>query len=482
MSVDLCYVISHGFAARMILHSDILSALQKRGISVGLVVPNADEPSMQALARKRSVQLAQAPQLKSRLLNEYESLLRRYLFEDVLDNPSLRSWHHRYLDTGGKTGLKARTYLQLNRLSLRFPAIRRTLDRMERRLFLRNAAVGKVLEEMNPKVVVSTYPVAILEACFLHAARTLHRPTVSQLLSWDNITSKGRFSVTADHFITWGPIMTEEVQEYYNVSTERIHECGVAHFDRHVTLPSPEGAAAVISELELDPEKPFLFFGMSSPAITLYEIEVVEWLAQTVRENRWGPDVQLVVRPHPQNVRGYTADTSWLPRLNALAGNRVAIDYPSLEKSSLAWNMKETDLPRLVNLIAGCTICLNSGSTLSIDAVIQDKPVILTVFDGTQTLPWHRSIRRYRDVIHMNKLIALGGVHPTGSFEELEQAIAAYLANPDLDAEARAHTRTQECGPCDGQASERIADALVRIVQAAQASASSQPMLAAVHE
>jgi hypothetical protein len=196
----------------------------------------------------------------------------------------------------------------------------------------------------------------------------------------------------------------------------------------------------------------------------LYEIEVVEWLAQAVSNNVWGPDLQLVIRPHPQNVNGYTADPTWLPRLNALISNRVVVDYPALKKSKLSWSMQEKDLPRLVNLIGGCAVCLNSGSTLSIDAVIHDKPVVLSLFDADKTLPWHRSIRRYFDLIHYKKLIELGGVRATRNFDEFQTAISAYLENPTLDAEFRAETRVQQCGLCDGQASVRIAAALTQIV------------------
>ncbi|MEM6335612.1 MAG: hypothetical protein AAF752_03540, partial [Bacteroidota bacterium] len=342
----------------MILHSDILPNLRKAGVSVALVVPNAEEANMQALAQRHGVSLVQAPVMHSKLRSEYEGLLRRYLFENVLENPSLRSWHYRYLDEGGKTAAKVRLYLGLNKVSLRSPAIRRMLDSVERRLFLDSPEVAQIIADLNPSVVVSTYPVAILEACFLHEARKAGCTTVSQLLSWDNITSKGRFSVNADYYVTWGPIMSEEVKAYYGVPKNRIFECGVAHFDRHITLPSEKGVRETVGRLGLDPGKPYLFFGMSSPAITPYEIEVVEWLARAVEDGVWGPDLQLVVRPHPQNVTGYTSDPTWLPRLDGLKSTRVVIDYPSLETSSLAWNMKERDLPHLVNLLAGCAICL----------------------------------------------------------------------------------------------------------------------------
>jgi hypothetical protein len=122
--------------------------------------------------------------------------------------------------------------------------------------------------------------------------------------------------------------------------------------------------------------------------------------------------------------------------------------------------MKPDDLPRLVNLLSGCAICINSGSTLAIDGIIHDKPVILSLFDGEDDVPWHRSIRRYNDVIHMRKLIELGGLQVASSFDEFGALIKRYLSDPSLDSEGRAHTRARECGQVDGRACERIADVL----------------------
>jgi len=468
MSVDVCYVLKDGFPARMVLHSEILPELRARGVSVALVVPNAREPLMQEMASRHDASLIEAPNVYSRLTTEYEWLIRRYLFEDVLANPSLRSWHLKLKDMPERpirNRARAAFYLTINRLSLKSRQFRRLLERVERRVFLDNTEVQALIRSINPRLLVSTYPVSLLEAAFLHEARKAGVTTVSQLLSWDNITSKGRFSVVSDYFVSWGPIMSEELAEYYNVRQSRIIECGVAHFDQHLAAVEPGASHRILKQIGLDPERPYLFFGMSSPTVSPNEIDVVEWLAHEVGSGSFGRDIQLIVRPHPQNIQGYTADQSWLSRLNAVAGGPVAVDYPELEQSAMSWNMKEDDLPRLVNLLAGCSIVLNSGSTLAIDGIIHDKPVILTLFDGSASLPWHRSIRRYREVIHMRKLIELNGLRVSGSYEQLKDQIIAYLADPSLDAAGRARTRKMECGAVDGRACKRIADALADLIE-----------------
>ena len=160
------------------------------------------------------------------------------------------------------------------------------------------------------------------------------------------------------------------------------------------------------------------------------------------------------------------ADRSWLPRLDALRGNRVGVDIPGLESSRLRWNMRRDDLPRLSNLLAGCSICLNSGSTLSIDAIVHDRPVILTAFDAGKDLPWFLSARRVLDYRHLSKLVSLGGVRVAHGFDGLATSIRAYLDDPNLDTMGRSRTREAQCGPCDGRASARVAAALASILEA----------------
>ena len=462
MLVDICYVISHGFAARMILHSDVIPSLRAMGLSVAIITPNAGEASVRAFADEHEVHLEQMPPLHEERLRFY-SQTRYYLYENVQLNPALWAKHQRAVAEGRRRHVGHRLHpaflLWLNRLAVRSNSVRSAFQRIERMLLAAHRA-AHLLQQLRPGLLVSTYPVAPDEACLLLEAQRAGIPTVGQLLSWDNISAKGRFTVVPNYFIAWGPIMRAELQTYYQISPERIIETGVAHFDRHVTSVSKGSIRQAISTLGLHPDRPYLFFGMMSPYFTPYEIEIVEWVAQAVEADRFGREMQLVIRPHPQNVQGYMADTTWLPRLDALASDRVAIDYPILESSSLMWNMNEADLPKLVSLLAGCVLSLNSGSTLSIDAIIHDKPVILTLFDADHQLPWWKSARRGGDYLHLAKMIRLGGVQVVHSFEELERAIERYIAEPLRDADGRQGVRREEVGTCDGKASLRVAEAL----------------------
>ncbi len=463
-SLDALYLVSNGFSARMVLHSLIPDEAERQGLSIGVLCPSGDDDAVVELARSRGVSGygVRSPTVAQELLT---SDIQRYLFEDVMGNPALKARHLTRMDAGTRRVFRysSPVLAGLNRVAQSFAPLPRLAAKLQTKL-LRSEKIASLLESINPKTVVATYPVNPFEAVALNEAKRLGIHTTIHLLSWDNISSKGRFPVAADSYVSWGPIMTGELHEKYRVRASEVFECGVPHFDAHQKKRTSTEVASEVAQVGLDPSRPYLFFGMSSPIFAPREIDIVEWLAKRVSENAFGSEMQLLVRPHPQNVTGNMADTSWLPRLKALSNSRVAVDYPKLNRSKLQWNLHTDDLEHLVRLIHGCRVSLNSGSTLAIDAILQDKPVILTPFDANDdSIPWHKSARRLPEYTHLRKLIELGGLRCASDFDSLAAAIHRYIAAPRLDEEGRSKTRKEQCGECDGRAAERVVKALGEI-------------------
>ena len=468
MRVDVCYLVSHGFAARMVLHSRLLHELRQRGLSVAVLLPGLDARDLEALESEYGIQFVSTLLPRGRKL-QLSNRIKPYIYENIRENPALWSKHIRVVkgvDGGGWWRHMAHVGFAVNRIAIRFAGLRHLLLSAER-ASLRCRRIYSLLERLSPGIVVSTYPVNNFESSAIMAAQEAGILTVGQLLSWDNITSKGRLIAIPDRFVSWGPIMTDELGEYYDIPAGQVISAGVPHFDAHINNVRIRKASEFVSQMGLAADRPYVFFGMSSPIFSPEEIAIVEWLAHKIDSGAFGEDLQLLVRPHPQNVEGAMMDQSWLPRLESLQSDRVAVDFPILRRSKLPWDLEPRDLGKLVNLIGGCSICINSGSTLSIDAIVQDRPVIVTLFDAHSSRPWYDSARRIGDYIHQKKMLTLGGARVARSFEELESAIRRYLANPGSDAEGRVRVRERELGVCDGKAAERVAEALAGFLKAA---------------
>lgn len=462
MSVDIAYIISHGFAARMVTQTNLMGQLVERGLRVALITPDAEDDNLVAYCEKQGVKLYSFNPASSFWTTGYGEA-RRYFLEDIRNNTALWEKHLSAIRPNSSNGkgkqLRIRLLYIAHLLTQRFPKLKNWYQKRESK-YLKSGEANKFIQQIDPQLLIATYPVSFKEAMLLRAAQQQQKATAIHLLSWDNISCKGHFPALADRYIAWGEIMKAEFMEYYNIEAKQIHALGVPHFDLHLQSRQQPQHRNYLTELNLNPDKPYLLFGMSSPRFAPKEIDIVEWLAAQIQEDIFGSDMQLVVRPHPQNVQGNMSDQSWLPRLQAINKGKVAVDFPNLVESKLPWSMQMKDMYRLSNLLAGSVVNINSGSTLSIDALMCDTPVILTSFDGSAELNYWESARRLIDYPHLKKLVALGGVEVVESFEQLNKQINKFIQNRDANKTMRAQTIRQQCANYDLPCTSSIADLL----------------------
>ncbi|MEL6143205.1 MAG: hypothetical protein AAFU67_16510, partial [Bacteroidota bacterium] len=373
--IDVCYVISHGFAARMVLQTGLLIRLADAGKQVAVIAPDASDENLRDVGQHPRIHVFNAG-LKQTIWDDDYTVKRMYFLEDLRANPVFWEKHIysiRYTKSKHPwKRVRPFIYYGIHRLIKYFPSIQARFRKTEHRNLVSNTAED-LLQQLQPYLVVATYPINFIEAKYLYAAKSLGYETMIHLLSWDNITSKGIFPVIPDRFILWGDIMYQELKDYYGTPDTKVAVCGVPHFDHHLTIKEQPSYKALLKELGLDPERPYFFLAMSSPRFAPYEIDIVEWLAEQVNRNVFGDEMQFVVRPHPQNVQGSMADQRWLGRLQAIKGPRVGVDIPKLVDSKVRYSMKATDMDHLSNLLVGCTLSLNSGSTVSIDSLVMGK-------------------------------------------------------------------------------------------------------------
>ncbi len=463
--IDIAYIVSHGFAARMVLQTGLLKKLVEQGKKVALITPDANDPNIKAVCEEANIALYEYEGSGKRWSNQYLRM-RKYFLEDVEQNVALLEKHKRS-KAENKGNLKRQSLVAfcyaMYKFNKVFPWIRKLFIRYEQK-YINTPAAETFLKEVQPRLLVSTYPVSLTEGILLNAAQQLNIQTTIHLLSWDNISCKGRFPALADKYIAWGTVMSDEFQSYYGIEEKDIYHCGVPHFDAHIDVLKQPNIRPFIERLGLNPDKPYLFFAMSSPHFAPREIDIVEWLSEKIEANLFGDEMQFIIRPHPQNVTGSMADKTWLGRLDSLISHRVKVDYPQLVESNLQWSMKQSDMLRLSNMLAGASVCMNSGSTVSIDAFMVDTPVVLTVFDADEERDYWFSARRIADFPHMKKFLSFNGASVARNFDDLTKHLKNYIENPKANWEARQHTRYMECGENDGEATNRVCAAILDIL------------------
>ncbi|MBC6994147.1 hypothetical protein QWY85_18695 [Neolewinella lacunae] len=460
--LDLCYVATHGFAVRMVFQTGLLGQLAARGLRVGVIVPDAQDQNLVELCRRDGVVPIAYPCSPAPAARWLKSL-RKYVVEDIRRNPCLWDKHQEVLAANARRPHKkmaATLGLLINDVVEQLPILRRWFLAAEQRLLLRSEVVA-FLRQLGVRTLVATYPVAAPEPELLLAARALGLQTVLHLLSWDNITAKGHFQALADHYLTWGPTMEEELQQFYGVAPDRMTRCGVPHFDLYFQPPTPVESPLL---QQLAGGRPYLFFAMSAARYAPGETAILAQLCEATVPGGALAGVRIVARPHPSALAGVMRDTATLDALRRLENTHgLLVSLPQMVAGSrMNWSVQDSDMHELVGLLRGAAVVLNSGSTVAVEALALGRPVVITSYDGPENRPYAQSARRLRDYPHLAKLIGDGGGAVVESHTALLAQITTLLAAPETGAEARAHALFRQIGDQDGKATERVVAALVR--------------------
>lgn len=291
--------------------------------------------------------------------------------------------------------------------------------------------------------------------------------TICFLEAWDNLSSKGPLSVIPDALLVWNEFMKQEAVEYHAFPPDRIHVVGIPQFDIYKD-PSKFSARKEFFERHgLDPALKLITYGVAAGEIAPEEPQVIELLYQAVRSGRIESPAQILVRLHPQ-TRGKYLETyrrfKGRPRIAVQQAGRVA-------RIQDGWDPSWEDMIRLSETMYYSDVVLNVASTISLDAIAFDTPVIGVGFEGGEKRDYLHSYRRYYDYTHMNRIVRSGGLRVVCSLEEMIEAVNQYLKDPSLDGAGRARVQREQFYRLDGQAGRRAAQAIVSELGSSSATA-----------
>ena len=136
---------------------------------------------------------------------------------------------------------------------------------------------------------------------YVKAAHRLGIPVAFVPFSWDNLTNRGLIRVQPDRVLVWNEIQKREAIDLHRVAAGSVVVTGAARFDDFFDLTPSTTREGFCASVGLDPSRPLLLYGCSSPFVAPREVEFVR---QWVLEIRRSSDPALasagvLVRPHP---------------------------------------------------------------------------------------------------------------------------------------------------------------------------------------
>jgi len=292
----------------------------------------------------------------------------------------------------------------------------------------------------------------------LRIAHGMGIKTAAFVFSWDNLTSRSRILVPYNYFLVWTAMIKQQFLDFYpEVNPAKVVATDTPQFDFHFDSRFWLSRKDLCQRVGLDPSRSFILYSTGRDVDFPEEQRIVAAVVDFLKTLDAASRPQLLVRTY---IKGTSA--AMLELAESLRSDPDVV-FPSIHWDK-QWTMPlYEDLYIYTNLLRHTALGINAASTVSLELMMLDKPVINLGFEppGSNLPNWSR-FARHIDYDHYRPVAASGGVMVARSLEDLKHMIVRGLSQPDADREARRHFITSMFGEApDGKAGERIAHLLV---------------------
>jgi len=310
--------------------------------------------------------------------------------------------------------------------------------------FLTNKIVKKYYTKYNPDLILLTNPHMPISRDFILGAKKRKVKIISYVTSWDYLTTKGPIFKDIEHFIVWNKQMKNELETIHKTKA-KIDSIGPLQMDFTFKENLWDKEELFKFFNISNPERKLIVFGVYNERFGMHEPGIVKYLMEHVLEKY---NLHLIMRGHPH-------DTSFEKRYGFTGkSNRVTLNQGYRFDRH---NLEKNDDRLILNSIlknAGVVMC--GPTTLTLDALRFDKPVINIAFDGDLNLPESASIKQRYYTEHYRPLLKYNGLYIVENFNEMANSIKKSLDNPGELADGRKKLRDDYLEPLDGMSSERM--------------------------
>ena len=331
--------------------------------------------------------------------------------------------------------------------------------------FINGAEFFPLILEVKPAIVITAnYGTEGLEIRLLRAAHANGIPTFSIVPSWDNLSSKGVIGEKPRKLAVWNKIMAQEASALYGFHPEDVRAVGGLQFDRYAQEISSEASREVLKSLGLNLTDPYIVIGTITPNYFPHNLEIIDMLIMAILEGRLPADLQILVRLHPQVVGDPVyGDDLEAYRARAAKYSFLKLSIPIVYDWGVIRPPAADDVNQLAVILSNAAAAIMPASTLALDSCVLGCPIIGIGFDGFETKPYEKSVRRTFDFTHYRRIVLEGGIRIAESHSQLLEEILSYLNNRERDRPGREKTISSHLYYRDGKAWQRILEMIYEI-------------------
>jgi hypothetical protein len=353
-----------------------------------------------------------------------------------------------------RLGKKLACYPFANRAGLRLLS---KVERASSRWLRTTDEYLRLFREVRPSLVFNGSHVhSSVAVQAVQAARWLNIPTATFLFSWDNLTSQGRIIPHYDYFLVWNEAIREQLLGIYDfIRPSQVFVTGTPQFDFHFRPEFYWTREEFCRRVGADPARPFVLYSTGMANHMPGEPEIVERIADMLREMTDLNSPQLLVRVYAKDLTG---------RFDELKRRRPDILFPEVPWEPAWLTPRFEDAYVLTNTLRHAAAGINVASTVSLELCMFDKPVVNVGYNPPGVEKSCLDYARYYQFDHYRPVVESGAVTVAGSEEEMRRMLRRALEEPREGSERRGHLLEQMFGQTlDGRSSARVAERLLEL-------------------
>jgi hypothetical protein len=262
-----------------------------------------------------------------------------------------------------------------------------------------------------------------------------------------------------DSYLVWSDLMKEELLTFYaSIQPEQVAVVGTPQFEPYILSRYGYSKDEFHQRFGLDANQPTLLFSCGDVSTSPNDPLYIETLAKAIKNQELTQSVNLLVRTSPAESP---------ERFAPLAEKYPFIrwNYPQWVQARSnhqeSWSQRiptVADVHDLKSVLQHSVININMLSTMSLDFMLFDKPVINTVF-GNPTNGLAND-QRFLQYAHIEYVVNSNATYITKNEEDLIAAVNQALTSPNSKLAQQKELLATQIGASLEGTSKRIATVL----------------------
>ncbi|TAD86477.1 MAG: hypothetical protein EAY75_08245 [Bacteroidetes bacterium] len=323
----------------------------------------------------------------------------------------------------------------------------------------RSTEAAERLRQLKPDLLVTTGPMWLYDAAVCIEARQQGIPIFSFIPSWDNITTKSRFTYYSNAYGVWSNVRTQELHKYYPYTkTKKVYPVGAPQYDVFFEEKYRVSRSAFCQSYGLNSDLPIVLWGLGSPIFIKSEFESGFYALQKMRQTKQLDSIQVLVRPHPNKDNWEMFDA-----LKGFHPNVVLQQITQEGVNTAKRSQTEVEIADWINTILHCDVILNMTSTILLDGVFFDKPSVNIAYDDTPGAVYDAFLKSINATWpHVNSVVRSDASEYADNTDELISAIFDALQQPEKKRNQRKQLWIDIVNNPNGRAGEAMAMAILQ--------------------